>query len=115
MAPVPLRIQISHIKDILQSEANPRKPTGYFPGYKRFAAPGRFVVKQNAIARVNSVRFPVIDGDPVRIKFSRAIRRAWIKWRRLPLRNLIDLAKKFRGGSLIESRFLLHAEYTNGF
>ena len=65
------------------------------------------MVEKNAIRGVKSVGLPVVDGDPISIKFRRRVRRARIKWRRLPLGNFLHLAEQLGGRGLIKAGLVL--------
>src|SRR6185503_246107 len=73
MAPIAQSIQIPHIEPILQTHLDTSQSARDLSRHKRLAAIGRFMVEQNAIARIHAPRFSIVDRDPVRIELSHSI------------------------------------------
>src|SRR2546430_8582526 len=71
---------------------------------KRFAAPGAFMVEQNAVARAKTVTFTIVYRRPERKNLCHAIRAARPERRLLSLRYLLRLAKHFAARCLIKTR-----------
>ena len=111
VAPVALGIQVTQVQFILQADLDAGHGEGNFPGHKRLPAPGRFVIEQNAAARMHVVGFAEVHRDPVRINLSASIGTAWIKRRLFRLRCFPHLAKHLTGRRLVITR--LHASSPN--
>lgn len=56
ITPVAFRIQVAEVELVLQTRENVGEGAGDFPRDKGFAAARRFVIEENAVARVDSVR-----------------------------------------------------------
>lgn len=56
-----------------------------------------FVVEQNTVASVHSVRLAIVHGNPVGVKFGDTIRRSRIEGGGFRLGSLDDLSIEFRG------------------
>ena len=65
-----------------------------FAGDERLAAPWRFVVEQDTVARIEAIGLTVIDRDPERVELGGCIGRAGVKRRGLALRNFLHLPEK---------------------
>jgi nucleoside-diphosphate-sugar epimerase len=70
---------------------------------ERFAAAGRLVVEEDAVAGVQAVRLAVIHRYPVRKYFGTTVRTARVKRGPLGLRHLAHEAKHFAGGGLVKA------------
>src|SRR5262249_21217460 len=77
---------------------------GDLPSYEGLPPARGFVVKQDAVTRMQSVGFTVIDRDPVGVKLGAPVRAARIERSLLGLRNLSDQPVHLTGGRLIETR-----------
>src|ERR1041385_3132924 len=95
MAPIPPGVKVSEIKAVLCAQLNARKSADYLARDKCLATHGRLMVKKNAAASVNAVRFSIARSDPVSIKLGNAIWRARIDSRGLTLWNFLRLAEHF--------------------
>ena len=73
------------------------------------------MVKENTVAGIDSVSFPVIDGNPVRIQFSYGIRGAGIEGGAFPLRGFSNQTVQFRGRSLVKFCLVGHAQDPDRF
>src|SRR5262245_51817016 len=81
---------------------------------KGFPPHRALVIEQDAVGRMNSIRFPVIHRDPIRIKLCCGIRRTRIERRALTLWSFLHGAVKFRGRGLVEMYAPLHAQNPDG-
>ena len=72
------------------------------------------MVEQDTVAGVHSVRFAVVDADPVRVELGAAVGGSGVERRGLALRGLDDLAVEFRGGGLVEADVFLQAAGSDG-
>src|SRR5262249_3486167 len=81
--------------------------------YKSLAAPRRFMVEKNAIAREQIVRLAIIDSNVEAISFRTSVGRARVKWRLLRLRHLDDLAEYLGRRCLVE--FWFYSGFTSRF
>ena len=79
-------------------------------GHEGFAADRTFVIEQDAVGGLHAVGLAVVHRDPVAVQLGDAIGRAPIKRRGFLLRDRLDQTVQFRGGGLIESGLLFHAE-----
>ena len=62
---------------------------------------------------MHTISFAVIDHDPIGIELGHGIRRARIEGCRFLLGNLLGQSIKLGRRRLKETRFLLHAQYSN--
>ncbi len=115
MPPVTQRIHIAQVQARLQPLRDVGDRTRNFARDKGFAAARRFVVKQNAVTGIHTVRFAVVDGYPVGVQLSNGIRRARVERRALFLRDFLYQTVQFRGGSLIKTGLLFQAEEADSF
>jgi hypothetical protein len=72
------------------------------------------MIKQNSVRGVHSMSFPVIHGDPIRVKFRRRVRRSGIKRGRFPLQNFLNQTVKLRRRGLIKPRMIPELENADG-
>ena len=114
MTPVTLGIHIAKVKTLLQAQLDARQCPGDLSGDKGLPAQRTFMIEQNAVAGIDSVGFPIIDGDPVGIEFGNRIGRARVKRRRLRLRCFLNQTVEFRRRCLIETGLFLQSENANG-
>src|SRR5690554_2557571 len=114
VAPVALGRQVAQIQFLLHAQRNARYGTGNFAGYESLAPDGRFVVKKDAVAGVDVVGLPVINGNPVTIKLGYGIGRARIEGRGLALWNFLHQAVQLAGRSLVKAGLLGEPQKTNG-
>src|SRR4051812_15333628 len=103
MAPVTGRVQVSKIQPGLPVLRDRRDSAGDFARYEGFAAPGSFMVEENAVRSVETICLAVVDRNPIGIELCRCIRTARPKWRGLPLGCFLDEPVKLRGRGLVES------------
>src|SRR5438552_18184686 len=113
ISPVALRVQVSQKQFMLQTMLNRGNCARDFASDKSFAAPRAFVVKQNAIARAESVTLAIVYGGPIGKNFRDAVRAARPERRALRLRNLLRFAKHFATRSLLET--LARSLFSNRF
>src|SRR5580704_15917218 len=73
MSPVPFGVEISEMQALLKSKFNSGEGTRDLSGNEGFATYRRLVIEQNSVAGINSVRFAIVDGDPVGVKLSNRI------------------------------------------
>ncbi len=114
MAPVTLGIQVAEEEFFLQAELDAGDGPGDLAGDKCFAADGRFMVEQNAVAGKDIVSFPVVDRDPVGVDLGGTVRTSGVERGGFFLGYFPDLAKHFAGGGLVKTGFLLQAEDADG-
>ena len=74
-----------------------------------------FVIEENAIGGVHVVRLSVVNGDPVRVNFSRTVRRARVKRCGFLLRYFLHLTEHLRGRCLVDARRFFHTEQAHRF
>src|SRR5687768_1097766 len=60
------------------------------------------MIEKNSITREESIAFPVVYGRPVGVDLRGTVGTAWIKGRRLSLRDLLNLAEHLGRTSLIK-------------
>ncbi|GAR17435.1 hypothetical protein NGUA05_03531 [Salmonella enterica] len=110
MTPVAQRVHVAEIQAGLQSLGDIGDGAGDLTGDEGFAATRGLMVKQNAVTGVNTVGFTVVDGDPVGVQFRYRIGGTRVERRGLFLRNFLHQTVQFRGGGLVEPRFLFKTE-----
>jgi hypothetical protein len=115
VAPIAFRVEVPQIQSLLCAEVDAGDGAGDLAGDEGFAAQGRFMVEQNAVAGVHSVGFAVVDGDPVAVDLGRAVGAARVEGGGFLLRNFPDLTEHFTGGGLVETGFLFQAENADAF
>src|SRR3990167_8643815 len=96
MAPITLCIQVAQIEAFLQSQFDSGKCASYFSRYKYFTSNRTFMVKEYSIARVDTVGFAIVDGDPIRIQLGHSIGTPRVKRRCFFLRSLLNQTVEFR-------------------
>ena len=94
--PVALGVQVADEELLLLAGFDRRYRARNLARDEGLATDRAFVIEQDAVRGVNSVGFPVIDGDPISVKLCGGIRTAWIKRRGFFLRSLLHFAIKFR-------------------
>jgi len=115
VAPVASGVEVAQVEGLLGSEVDVGDGAGDLAGDEGFAADGRFVVEQDAVAGVKSIGFAVVDGDPVAIDFGGAVGAARIEGGGFLLGNFLNFAEHFAGGGLVEAGFRFQAEDTQAF
>ena len=115
MTPITQCIHIAHVKALLKTLRNIRQTPTDFAGNKGLSTAFAFMVKQNAVAGVDTIGLSVVDRHPVRIQFGNCIGAARVKRRCFPLRRFVYQAIQLRSTCLIEPRFFLQPQNTDGF
>src|SRR5207249_2477269 len=90
-----------------------RNRSSNLASHKGFTSTGRLMVEQDAVAGMKSIRFPVVDRNPVGKKFGAAVGTAWIKRRFFGLGHLLHQTEHLAGRGLVESR--LDSGFPNRF
>lgn len=81
---------------------------------ERPATPRAFVIEQDTVAGIHSVRFTIVDCDPVGVQLGNTVRTTGVERGCLALRRFHDLAIQFRGRSLVEPHVFLESDGTDG-
>src|SRR5947207_2460711 len=81
----------------------PRRGLGDLSGHECFASTWRFVIEENAIARKQTHRFPIVHRHPMSIKLRSGIWAAGIK-RGLFVLRWRSRAEHFTAGGVVELR-----------
>src|ERR1700726_1116010 len=115
VAPVALCAEVSEIKRFFKAGLDAGDAAGDLARHEGFAADRAFMIEQDAVRGIDAVGLAVVHRDPVAVKLGDAIGRARIERRGFLLRNLLNQAVQFRGGRLVESRLLFHAENPDRF
>lgn len=115
VAPVAQRIDVAHVQAAFQPLGDVGEAAGDLAGDEGFATARAFMVEQDAVAGVEAVGFAVVDGDPVGVHLGDGIRAARVEGRGFLLRDFLDQAVEFGGGSLVEAGFLFQAKEADGF
>ena len=68
------------------------------------------MIEQDPVAGVESVGFPIVDGDPVAVDLGSGVGAARVERGGFLLRDFPHLAEHFAGGGLVEAGFLRQAE-----
>ena len=97
MSPITLCVKIAQIKVLLKAQFDSRQGTGDLSGHERLPTDWGFMIEQDAITGIQSVGFPIVDSDPIGIKFRHCIGTAWIKWGGFFLWDLLHQAIQLRG------------------
>ena len=66
-------IEIAHVDEVLAARFDRGDRAGDLAGHERLPAPGRFVVKQNAVHREKAVGLSIVPGDTVAVGLRRRI------------------------------------------
>src|SRR5258705_13271430 len=93
IAPIPLRIEVAKIKFLLQACFNASDCARDLSRDKRLAAARTFVIEEYAATGEEIVRLAIINGGPMCINLSDAIRAAWMKGCLFSLWRLVHFAK----------------------
>src|SRR5581483_12195868 len=89
-SPVPLGIQVAKPQFIGKPQLDTCHAVSDFPGDKFNAAPGTFVVEEDAAGSVEAVAFTIVHGDPVAVDLGDSIRAAWVERGGFPLWHFLD-------------------------
>ena len=92
MAPIALGVEIAEIELVLEPMMDRRDRTGNFTRNESFAPNRALMVEENAVRSMDSVSLPVIDGDPISVELGGCVGRSRIEWRRLVLRDSLNLS-----------------------
>src|SRR3981081_2246512 len=111
VSPIPFRIQIAQMQGILQTGANPRQRTGNLAQTEGLPSQRRFMVEEDAAARIQAVGLAIVHADPVSVEFGDAVGGAWIKWGGFALWSLLRFAEHFRRRRLVKARVPLKTQY----
>src|SRR5256885_6095036 len=114
VSPIPFRIQIAQVQSILQAGANPRQRTGDLARNEGLTPLRRFVVEEDAVARIQAVGLAIVHADPMRVELGDAVGRARIKRGGFALWGLLSFAEHFRRRGLVEARAPFKAQYPDG-
>ncbi len=63
--PISLGLQVAHPQLRGQAELDPGHAVRDLPGHELQAPPGRFVVEQDPAHRMHTIRFTIVDRDPM--------------------------------------------------
>lgn len=113
MSPITPRIQIAQIQALLLPETDIRRSPRYLPRHERPPSPRALVVEQDAIARVHTVRLPVVHRDPVCVQLCNPVWTPRVERRALRLRRLNDFPVELRRRCLVEPYVFLEAARTD--
>src|SRR5262249_37939572 len=111
--PVTACIEVSQVHGVLLPQFDGRRGARDLSRHEGFAAAGRLVIEQDAVAGKDVVRLPIVDGHPIRIEFRRRVRTPRAKRRPFGLWNLGNVSVHLRAARLIKSRGDLRL--ANGF
>jgi hypothetical protein len=100
MTPITLRVNVSEVEARRLLQVDFSNCAGDLAGDKSTSSSWRFVVEQDSITSIHIVSFPVVDYDPVTVKFSNAIWRSWVKWSGFFLWSFNNLSIKLTSRSL---------------
>ena len=94
MPPIALGIHVAQIQLVLQSQPDARQRTCDLARDEGLATHRRFMVEQDAVARIDPVGLAIVHGNPVGVQLGAGIGRARVERRGLLLRYLLDFAEK---------------------
>ena len=113
MAPVAQRVEIAHMKAVVETGIHPCQATRDLARYKRFTTAWALVVEKHTITGIHAIALAVVHCDPVRIELRDAVGTTRIEGRALLLRNLLHKAIELASARLIDPGFLSKAQYPN--
>src|SRR5436190_9263970 len=67
ITPIPLGIEVPHVKFLLQARFNSRRGASNFSADERLAPARRLMVEKNAIAGKDPIAFAVVDCHPISV------------------------------------------------
>src|SRR5262249_56049046 len=73
-APIPLGVEIPKIEHVELTMLDPSERYGDLSGDKFLSTKWRFMIKQNPGTRVSAEIFAIIDGHPIAVQLTHAIR-----------------------------------------
>mmetsp|Transcript_121778 Transcript_121778/g.345177 ORF Transcript_121778/g.345177 Transcript_121778/m.345177 type:complete len:203 (+) Transcript_121778:234-842(+) len=94
--PVPLRVQVPEHQLVPLPGDDLRHRRRHLLGHEGPAAARRLVVEEDPVAREHVVGLAVVRHDPVPVELRTGIRRAWVEWRRLLLRDFLHQPVQLR-------------------
>ena len=95
MSPIAQGIKVSEVEAILKPKFYAGKCTSNLAGNKGLASERTFMVEENPVAGIDTIRLTIIDRDPLSVELGNTIRTSWIKRSSFLLRNLLDKTKEF--------------------
>mmetsp|Transcript_11082 Transcript_11082/g.17785 ORF Transcript_11082/g.17785 Transcript_11082/m.17785 type:complete len:277 (-) Transcript_11082:110-940(-) len=114
VTPIAFCVEVSKIQGLVETGHNPGNTGGDLSCDKRTSPTRRFVVEQNSVRQVHTVRFAIVDQNPIGVLLGHSIRRTRIERSLFGLRDFLDLSVKFTGGSLVEPNLLFQSGSSNG-
>src|ERR1700733_8189631 len=114
VAPVASRVQIAQIYRALLAERNGGHRSRNLARHESFTAERALMIEQNSVRGVQSIRLPIVHGDPISVEFRRGVGRSRIERRSFPLRNLLNQAVELRRRGLIKPRAIAEFQNTDG-
>src|SRR5262249_23753751 len=100
--PVASGVEISKIKFPLMTVFDRCDCASNLARHKGFAAGWSFMVEEDAVRGMHSIRFPIIYSDPIGVEFCGRVWRTGMKRRRFVLRFFVNAAIQFGCGGLVE-------------
>jgi hypothetical protein len=100
---------------LLKSHLDAGQAASDLAGNEGLTAQRRLVIEKNPIAGVDSIRFAVIDANPVGVQLRYRVRTSRIKGGGLLLWNFLDQPIEFGGAGLIKLRLLFQAQDADCF
>ena len=103
VAPVPEGIHIAQLQVVLEALGNAARGQSDLPGDKVLAPALGFVVKEDAVDGKHAIGLPVFLDHPEAVLLGHGVGGIGMEGRGFPLGDLLHLAEKLRGGSLIDA------------
>ena len=113
MTPVTQGVEVAHEEALVEAGIDAGEAAGDLAGDEGFAAPGAFVIEEDAVAGIHAVGLAVVDGDPVGVELGDAVGAAGIEGGGFLLGDLLDEAVELGGGGLVDAGFGGEAEDAN--
>lgn len=96
MSPITLRVKITQVQAGLLLQGYVRSSSRDLSSDKSPSSPGTLVVKENTIAGIQSIRFSVVDHDPIGVQLGTSVGRTRVERRSFALRRFHDLSVQLR-------------------
>lgn len=106
VSPITLGVQVTEVEALLLTERDFGDGTRDLSGDESSSTSRRFVVEEDTVRGVHSVRFTVVLDDPESVKFRYTVRGTRVEGSSLGLRSFNDLSVEFGGRGLSRVEYL---------
>lgn len=109
VSPITLGVQVTEVEALLLTERDFCDGARDLAGDESSSTSRRFVVEEDTVRGVHSVRFTVVLDDPESVKFRYTVRGTRVEGSSLGLRSFNDLSVEFGGRGLVESNVVVQS------